>query len=384
MTVNVTDAAEAPAFGQAGYAFGLAEDTDGSADRIALGTVSATDPDGGSVTYSIVGGNAVGLFEIDAASGELFYTGGGEDYETGSTRFELTVRASAGDQTTDATVTVSVTDVDEESSEDSDPQQGNGETFVYAPGHQDDTISHFADGEDRIDLTAFSSIMSYSDLTVTSDTNGVTVDLTVHGGGTILLQGFDVDDLDASDFVFAGETSITDETVHHDRFGSNALYGREGADVFVFGPVNGYDTIFDFTNGEDVIDLSAFSTISGFSDLTITSGSPYRVHIDLSAHGGGRITLEGVDIDDLDAEYFRFRTDEGGPLLDGGGTSWSDVLQGDHDDDHLDGGAGHDRLYGGAGDDTLLGGEGADRLYGGEGNDRCCHGNWLVSAAGCE
>ena len=106
-------AGAAPSFGQQGYAFDLAEDTDGSANRISLGTVSATDPDGGSVTYSIEGGNAAGLFEIDAASGELFYTGGGEDYETGSTSFELTVRASDGDQTTDTTATVSVTDVAE-------------------------------------------------------------------------------------------------------------------------------------------------------------------------------------------------------------------------------------------------------------------------------
>ena len=113
VTVNVTDVAEPPAFGQSGYAFDLAEDTDGSANRISLGTVSATDPDGGSVTYSIAGGNAAGQFEIDAASGELFYTGGGEDYETGSTSFELTVRASDGDQTTDTTVTVNVTDVDD-------------------------------------------------------------------------------------------------------------------------------------------------------------------------------------------------------------------------------------------------------------------------------
>ena len=65
------------------------------------------------MSYSIEGGNAAGLFEIDAASGELFYTGTGEDYETGSTSFELTVRASDGDQTTDTTATVSVTDVDE-------------------------------------------------------------------------------------------------------------------------------------------------------------------------------------------------------------------------------------------------------------------------------
>ena len=93
-----------PAFGSQFYAFELEEETDGSANRISLGTVSATDPDGGSVTYSIEGGNAAGLFEIDAASGELFYTGGSEDYETGSTSFELTVRANDGDQTTDATV----------------------------------------------------------------------------------------------------------------------------------------------------------------------------------------------------------------------------------------------------------------------------------------
>ena len=107
-----------PAFGSQFYGFDLPEDTDGSANRISLGTVSATDPDGGSVTYSIEGGNAAGLFEIDATSGELFYTGGGEDYETGSTSFELTVRASDGDQTTDTTATVSVTDVDE-------PVEGN-------------------------------------------------------------------------------------------------------------------------------------------------------------------------------------------------------------------------------------------------------------------
>ena len=63
-----------PAFGSQFYAFELAENTDGSADRISLGTVSATDPGGGSVTYSIEGGNAAGRFEIDAASGELFDT----------------------------------------------------------------------------------------------------------------------------------------------------------------------------------------------------------------------------------------------------------------------------------------------------------------------
>ena len=102
-----------PAFGSQFYAFDLAENADGSADRISLGTVSATDPEGATLVYSLVSGNGSGQFEIDAASGELFYTGGGEDHETGSTSFELTVRASDGDQTTDTTVTVIVTDVAE-------------------------------------------------------------------------------------------------------------------------------------------------------------------------------------------------------------------------------------------------------------------------------
>ena len=73
------------------------EHTDGSTARVSLGTVSATDPEGAALSYSLEGGNGSGLFEIGAASGELFYTGTGEDYESGATSFELTVRASDGE-----------------------------------------------------------------------------------------------------------------------------------------------------------------------------------------------------------------------------------------------------------------------------------------------
>ncbi len=102
-----------PVFGTQGYAFALAENADGSTNRVAVGTVSATDPEGAALSYSLEGGNASGLFEIDAASGELFYTGSGEDFETGSGSFELTVRASDGDLFTDTSVVVGVADVQE-------------------------------------------------------------------------------------------------------------------------------------------------------------------------------------------------------------------------------------------------------------------------------
>ena len=113
VTVNVTDVVEAPGFGQASYAFDLAENADGSSSRVSLGTVSATDPEGETVTYSIAGGNEAELFEIDAATGELFYTGSGEDYESATTSHALTVRATDGTLTADAAVTVTVTDVTE-------------------------------------------------------------------------------------------------------------------------------------------------------------------------------------------------------------------------------------------------------------------------------
>ena len=113
VTVGVTDVPEAPAFSHQGYAFDLAENEDGSTSRVSLGTVAATDPEGASLAFSIEGGNSSGLFEIDAASGELFYIGTGEDFEAGTGPFELTVRASDGSLSVDTTVTVGVTDVPE-------------------------------------------------------------------------------------------------------------------------------------------------------------------------------------------------------------------------------------------------------------------------------
>ncbi len=154
-----------PAFGSQFYAFDLAENADGSTDRVALGTVSATDPDGGSVTYGIERGNAPGLFEIDAASGELFYTGGGEDYEIGSTSFELTVRASDGDQTTDTGVTVNVTDVDEPVEDNPpvvQPDQSTPQT-VSEPAGEDFARNSSTSGRVAVGDTATGSIGSNGD-----------------------------------------------------------------------------------------------------------------------------------------------------------------------------------------------------------------------------
>ena len=113
VTVNVTDVAEAPAFAETSYAFDLAENADGGAASVALGAVSATDPENSTITYSIEAGDSGGLFAIDSETGALSYRGTGEDYESGTTRYELTVRASDGSLHSEVTVTVNVTDVAE-------------------------------------------------------------------------------------------------------------------------------------------------------------------------------------------------------------------------------------------------------------------------------
>ena len=76
-----------------------------------------------------------------------------------------------------------------------------GDVFVFTPGNGADTITDFTNSQDRIDLTAF-DLTGYDDLAITDGTDGVTIDLSAHDGGTILLEGFTSSSLDAADFLF--------------------------------------------------------------------------------------------------------------------------------------------------------------------------------------
>ena len=79
--------------------------------RGAVGGTESVNAEGATLACSLVGDSD--SFDIDTTSGELFYRGSGEDYEFGTTRFTLTVRASDGNETADTTVNVNVTDVEE-------------------------------------------------------------------------------------------------------------------------------------------------------------------------------------------------------------------------------------------------------------------------------
>ena len=155
VNVSVTDVAEVPTFTQTAYAFELAENADGSADRVSLGVVSATDPDSDTLSYSIESGNESSRFAVQATTGELFYVGSGEDYESGTTGYGLTVRVSDGGLHTDVSVNVSVTDVNEPAD-----QSTARETVasVSEPEGQDFSADDSSDGRVAVGETATGAI----------------------------------------------------------------------------------------------------------------------------------------------------------------------------------------------------------------------------------
>ena len=159
------NAGQVPAFGQQDHVLALAENADGSTSRVSLGTVSATDPEGVALAYSVVGGNEADLFEIDAATGELFYAGSGEDYESGSTPFDLTVRASDGTQSTDTAVTVNVTDVAETVEVAPPVTQPDQSTLQTAsePAGEDFSAATSTSGRVAVGATATGNIETNSD-----------------------------------------------------------------------------------------------------------------------------------------------------------------------------------------------------------------------------
>ena len=218
---------------------------------------------------------------------------------------------------------------------------GDGaDTFVFDQDSGKDTITDFTTGEDKIDLSAFPGITSMRDLYCWQDGDDAVIYIGHHDGGRIILENVSIYELGTDDFVFyQGTRTGTDdaETVEggggDDTItglgGDDTLTGNEGADAFVFAPGHGDDTITDFTDGEDVIDLSAFlNAISSFDDLTISDNTDGNAVIDLSTHGGGSITLAGVSTSDLDADDFVFYQDTYT------GTFFSEILEGGAGDGH--------------------------------------------------
>jgi|GEM_PF-1061895 len=286
------------------------------------------------------------------------------------------------------------------------------DTFVIAPGSTD-TITDFdaTDPFERIDLRAFSGISGFGDLTLAQSGNDVVV--TVNNSTSVRLSNVQLAQLDASDFVFSGDTV---ETLAQGlgpaagfRFtdAADSFTGGAGTDIFEiignYNKLSSADT-FDGGAGTDVLrvwgDTRTVSSakVSGMTsveviDMSGSTGSPAAV-IDaamvaqsdtnslLIKTGANTLFLDTETAGDADAVVVEGTglvtlvnsdgqsvtlSDAYGGQVQGGGRD--DEIEGGAKDDQLLGGARHDVINGNGGDDTINGEEGADTISGGAGSN---------------
>jgi hypothetical protein len=111
VTINLTDVEENVAPAITASIFSLAEN---SVNGTVLGTVEVSDPDGDTLTYTIVSGNDAEAFSLDSESGELTVsTSSALDFETKPT-YSLGIEVSDGALSDVAIFTINLTDVEEE------------------------------------------------------------------------------------------------------------------------------------------------------------------------------------------------------------------------------------------------------------------------------
>ena len=300
-----------PAFGAASYAFALAENADGSTNRVSLGTVSATDPENATVSYSIEGGNAAGLFEIDAATGALSYTGAGEDYESGTTSYALTLRASDSSLHSDTTVTVNVTDVVEVDPPPVSVSEPAGEDFTADA----DTAGRVLVGESVTGAIATAGDSDWFAVTLAA---GTTYRIDLLGSG--LGQGTLLDPYLRG--VYDSDGNLLSDTQNDNRelfYYSSRVGFTPDADgtYYIAAGANGSDTgtyrlsvegfADDYaasrnTSGAVAVDGAASGEVETVGDrdwfaVTLEAGKTYRVELEGSATGQGTLDstwIEGI------------------------------------------------------------------------------------------
>ena len=228
--------------------------------------------DGGSGDDTLYGGD--GDDTLHGGGHDELYGGGGHDALYGD---DDDSGAASGDDLLDG-------------GSGDDILYGDGGDDVLLGGDDDDAL-HGGGGHDELYGDDDSGAASGDDLL----DGGSGDDILYGDGGDDVLEG------GADDDTLYGGAGL--DTLYGDG-GVDSLTGGTGADTFVFAAGDGADTITDFFPEEgDRIDLSAFAGLTGFASLTLTADGSATI-LDLRAHGGGTVRLEGIAVADLLAADF--------------------------------------------------------------------------------
>lgn len=326
-----------------------------------VGTVSATDSAGDTLTYALVD-DADGTFAVDPATGVVTTTRPLDHEAVASYTLVVRVTDSAG-LTSQNAVVITVgdvneapvaaddsVDVDEDATtgnlwtqllaNDSDPDAGDSltisavddaatlgsllfdaatQTLRYVADH--DAFDALAPGETLTDSFTY-TVTDVGGLsrtaTVTVTVTGVADGVTRHGGnganvligtgGEDRLYGENGDDqlqgLGGHDWLDGGRGN---DSIHGGEGndvlvggqGSDWLWGGEGRDTFVFGSRAGHDIVWDFNSAEDRIALEDVA-LSSASTLDFDGDGAMDLRLHLS--GGETVTILGIS--SLDSVQF--------------------------------------------------------------------------------
>ncbi|OUR76349.1 hypothetical protein A9Q83_14320, partial [Alphaproteobacteria bacterium 46_93_T64] len=276
-----------------------------------VGTVSATDPESGTLSYSL-SDDASGLFIIDASSGEI-KVAGGLDFET-ATSHSVTVDVNDGTNITQESFTINIGDIAETIVQVDDPGLlgsaniigGNGDDKAGTDGALNgsnavDDIIYGQEGDDELYGQAGDDVLvggKGSDTLEGGDDNdslyGVDGDDVLKGdaGDDTLMGGDGADKLyggSGDDVMFGGD-------------GDDEVYGDAGSDIFHFASNEGNDKFFGGDGGgwSDTIVLSDGMPTGSIGDwLTLDSGSiqsSSNGEIFLSDDASGTIKIDGAEL----------------------------------------------------------------------------------------
>ena len=373
VAVTVTNVDEAPDILSDGG--GPTATIDVLENQIYVTDVVADEPEGQSVTYSIVGGVDGALFTIDPATGLLTF-GTPPDFESpqdsdGDNRYEVLVRASDGINFSEQQIVARVQNDPAEptgptlteligivTTNEGDPRvridanvtfttsetDFNGATLRVNGLNGTDQVSviNFGGGTGQVGATAGSSItVSYEGVVIGIGIGGVGSDLNIIFNGNATRQAIEavVEAL--------GYQSVADDTVANHSLTitlTDPLAQEASASVrlvFIANVLNGSP------NPDALAGFSGDDTINGFGGADELDGG---VGDDIIHGGTGDDVIDG---------------NQGQDFLYGG--DGFDVLNGNEDNDHIYGGLGIDSIDGGAGDDVLFGDEGNDIIFTGDG-----------------
>jgi Ca2+-binding RTX toxin-like protein len=183
-----------------------------------------------------------------------------------------------------------------------DTIMGDGIPNVIKGGGGNDKLSG-AGGNDTLHGGAGNDTLGARPAIEADVPNNILAEVAVDDAGDDTMYG------DAgNDKLYGGD----DDDTLHGGVGDDDLMGGGGADTFVFGPGSGSDVILDLdvatpstATGDlhDRIDLSAFGIREG--DLEdIISERAGNVIVNLEEYGGGRITIQGMSTDDVEATVY--------------------------------------------------------------------------------